>query len=82
MYFWVFGVTENNSQIEIILGLTKKSFFSFEKWFSFLNFVNHFSSLIFSFSNHRITVGSSQPFLFVAHFPYEPNAEQYFQKNR
>jgi hypothetical protein len=31
MYFSVIGVIENNNQVENIFGLTKKTFFSFEK---------------------------------------------------
>lgn len=37
---------------------SKKSFFSFRKWFSLLNFVNHFPSLSLFFPNIRTTVRS------------------------
>jgi hypothetical protein len=59
--YFVFGVVENNSQTENIFNLTKKkkkkkNLFSFEKWFTFFNSVNYFSSLSFSFSSRLIIV--------------------------
>jgi hypothetical protein len=54
-HFPVFRASKNNSQSKNIFNLTKKKFFSFEQWFLFLNFVNHFSSLTFSYLNHRTT---------------------------
>jgi len=40
-----------------ILSILTESLFSFVKWFPFLNLVNHFLSLSFSFSNYRATPG-------------------------
>jgi hypothetical protein len=48
-YFLVFGATENDVQIENIFVLTRKAYLIFRKLFLFLNIVNHFLSLSFSF---------------------------------
>jgi hypothetical protein len=48
-YFLVFGATENDGQIENIFILTRKAYLIFRKLFMFLNIVNHFLSLSFSF---------------------------------
>jgi hypothetical protein len=49
--------------------------------FPFLYFVNYFSSLSFLFSNRQASTESWKPFSTVAHFLYEPNSKNYFQKN-
>jgi hypothetical protein len=70
----MFGAAENNSQIETKKKKKKKEhFFSFQKLFPFLNVINHFLILSFSFSNRR----RRRPFSTVAHF-YKPNVRQIF----
>jgi hypothetical protein len=61
LYFQVFYTTKNICKTENSFSLTKKSFFSFEKWFLFSNFVNHFMSLNFCsncWTTTKLTLGN------------------------
>jgi len=58
LYFLFLVRPEIIVKTENIFDFNRKSSFSFRKLFLFLNFVNHFSSLSFSFSNRETTTES------------------------